>query len=73
MKKCSFFDKIVCKTKLAGEIPARSRRKAGLVSQFRKRVSMTSVVVVGTQWGDEGKGKRFLLSVMVWLSIQNHW
>ena len=57
MKKCSFFDKIVCKTKLAGEIPARSRRKAGLVSQFRKRVSMTSVVVVGTQWGDEGKGK----------------
>lgn len=55
LEKMFVFDRIVCKTKLAGEIPARSRRKAGLISQSRERVNMTSVVVVGTQWGDEGK------------------
>ncbi len=48
-----------------GEIPAMYMRKdEPLVAQTN--FIMTSVVVVGTQWGDEGKGKitDFLFQLM---------
>src|SRR6202049_2885934 len=46
---------------------ARGRRRAGGVRSARRRsgCAMANVVVVGSQWGDEGKGK-----VVDWLSEQ---
>ncbi len=38
-----------------GEIPAMYMRKDELLAQTN--FIMTSVIVVGAQWGDEGKGK----------------
>ena len=47
-----------CCRKLIGESPIVyfPERGKGLIWPFRSK-HMTSVVVVGTQWGDEGKGK----------------
>src|SRR5271169_2052357 len=46
---------------------ARGRRPAGGVRSARRRsgCAMANVVVVGSQWGDEGKGK-----IVDWLSEQ---
>ena len=43
---------------LAGETPAMAKEKGfGRIVKEAQYHIMTSVVVVGTQWGDEGKGK----------------
>lgn len=58
LKKSQKFPIIRCCRKLIGESPIAyfPERGKGLIWPFRSK-HMTSVVVVGTQWGDEGKGK----------------
>ena len=58
LKKSQKFPIIRCCRKLIGESPIVyfPVRGKGLIWPFRSK-HMTSVVVVGTQWGDEGKGK----------------
>lgn len=58
LKKSQKFPIIRCCRKLIGESPIVyfPERGKGLIWPFRSK-HMTSVVVVGTQWGDEGKGK----------------
>lgn len=58
LKKSQKLPIIRCCRKLIGESPIVyfPERGKGLIWPFRSK-HMTSVVVVGTQWGDEGKGK----------------